>query len=406
MRCKTQTFPILLVALFLVVSLVIVGFSVAGSETSEQHEFILGEGTWSVEPEFIERDESVTIEGEVKNVGDERLDDYVDLYVNDMDEYVDSEDLYLDPDESTTVTFSYNKTDVTGTYDVLVELDHSEDQWESQFEVKEETVDHIEIYNNIDSTEDRLTIEAGETIEFGAEAFNNNDDEMEEYENEDFNWYNADDGFFDEFEAGVYEVTAGLDGVESETITVVVEASEAHRLVFVEQPSEDKINAGEVAEYIVEIQDEYGNVQGEGEYTVALTINEEMIPTSTIEDGANRTTIRWRTTREPGEYRIQAIEEDDRLNTTEEHILTVAEEEEDAALAGQWWIFPLSIVVIAVISLVYLSDMDKKLSNLDILSNFGKKRQPTTHEWQRNKELEGTEGEIEPSEEEIVGDST
>jgi len=404
MRCKTQTFPILLVALFLVVSLVIVGFSVTASETAEQPEFILRESTWSVEPEFIEVGESVTIEGEIENVGDERIDDYVDLYVNDMDEWVDSEEVRLDPDDSTTVTFTFNDTEEIGTYEVLVELYHSDEQWESDFEVKQETVDHIEIYNDLDPTEDRLTIEAGKTIDFWAEAYNNDGEEME-YEDQDFNWYNAEDGLFDEVEAGVYEVTAGLEGVESESITVIVEASEAHRLVFIEQPSEDKITAGEVAEYIVEVQDEYGNVQEEGEYTVALTVNEEIIPTATIDDGANRTAIRWRTTREPGEYYIQAIEEDDLLNTTEEHILTVDEEEEGSALASQWWIFPLSIVVIAVISLIYLSDMDKKLSNLDILGDFGKKREPTTHEWQRNKEPEGTEGEIEPSEEEIMGDS-
>ena len=62
--------------------------------------------------------------------------------------------------------------------------------------------------------------------------------------------------------------------------------------------------------------------------------------------------------------------------------------------------------MIVVISLVYLSDMDKKLSNLDILGSFGKKRKPTTHEWQRNKEPEGSEDEIEPSEEKMMGDST
>ncbi len=401
MRCKTQTFPILLVALFLVVSLAIVGFSIAAGETAEKPEHILREDTWSVEPKFIEVGESVTIEGEVENVGDGSAEQYVDLYVNDMKEPEDYVTVNLEPGDSTTVLFEFSKTEEIDTYEIVVEQPDSGSRWESEFEVKLETVDYIEIY----SEEDQHILEAGETREFSAEAFNN-ENELMEYDNEDFAWDNADDGLFEEFEVGEYEVSAELEGVESETITVIVEPAEAHQLVFVERPLEDKINAGEVAEYSVEVQDEYGNVQERGEYSIALEVNGNIVSSVTIEDGENRTSINWWTTREPGEYYIQAIEEDDLLNTTEDHVLTVAEDEEGAALAGQWWIFPLSIVVIVVISLVYLSDMDKKLSNLDILGSFGKKRKPTTHEWQRNKEPEGSEDEIEPSEEKMMGDST
>jgi len=388
MRCKTQTFPILLIALFLVISFSIVGYSVAGNENVEGSDVILRENTWSVYPEFIEVGESVTIEGEVENVGDERVDDYVDLYVNeiDEDERVDYEVVYLDPGETTTVTFNFDKTENIGTYKILVELEHSDDQWESQFEVKLETVENIDI----EPMEDQMIIEAGETIDFSAKAYNN-DNELMTDDDEDFTWYNTGNtGLFDNTEEGKYEIKAELEGVYSEQVTVIVEPADPHQLVFVEKPSENKITAGEVADYIVEVRDEYGNIQGEGEYTVALTVNEEIIPTATIEDGENRTTISWRTTREPGEYIIQAVEENNQLDTTEKHLLTVSEEEDDSILAGQWWIFPLSIIVIVTISLVYLSDTKKKNFKLNILSSFGKKRKPRTHEWKRNKEPEET----------------
>ncbi len=388
MRCKTQTFPIILVALFLVISLAIVGFSVAGYESDEGSDVILRENTWSVYPKFIEVGESVTIEGEVENIGDERVDDYVDLYINEIDEdsRVDSEVVYLDPGETKTVTFNFDETEKTGTYEILVKLDHFEDQWESQFEVKLETVENIEI----EPMEDPITIEAGETIDFSAKAYNN-DNELMTDDDEDFIWYNTDNtGLFGNTEEGKYEVWAELEGVDSEQITVIVEPADPHQLVLVETPSENKITAGEVADYVVEVQDKYGNIQGEGEYTIALIVNEEIIPTATIEDGENRTSISWRTTRDPGEYKIRAIEEDDRLNSTEEHLLTVSEDEDDSILAGQWWMFPLSIVVIVAISLVYISDIKKKNHSLNILSSFSKKREPKTHEWKRNKEPEET----------------
>jgi len=391
MRCKTQTFPILLVALFLIISLGIVGFSVAAGETAETPEHILREDTWSVEPKFIERGESVTIEGEVENVGDGSAEQYVDLYVNDMEEPEDYVTVNLEPGESTTITFEFSKTEEIDTYDIKVEQPDSGSQWESQFEVKLETVEYIDIYFE----EDQLPLVAGETTEFSAEAYNN-DDELMEYEDEDFTWYNADDGLFEKFEAGEYEVRAELEGVESETITVIVEPAEAHQLVFVEIPLEDKITAGEVAEYSVEVQDEYGNTQEDGEYSIELEVNGNIVSTATIEDGENSTSINWWTTREPGEYNIRAIEEDELLNTTEEHLLTVAEGDDESVLAGQWWIFPISIVVIAGISVIYLSDADKRIFNIDI---FGKHKKPTTHEWKRNKE---PEDEIEPSEEEIM----
>ncbi len=394
MRCKTQTFPILLVALFLIISLCIVGFSVAAGDTAETPEHILREDTWSIEPKFIERGESVTIEGEVENVGDGSAEQYVDLYVNNMQEPEKYVTVNLEPGDSTTVTFEFSKTEEIDTYEILVEQPDSESQWESQFEVKLETVESIEIYPK----EDQLTLKAGETTEFSAEAYNN-DGELMEYENEDFIWHNADDGLFEKFEAGEYEVIAELEDEESEPITVIVEPAEAYKLVFLEKPLEDKITAGEVAEYLVEVQDEFGNVQGDGEYSIALEVNGNIVSSSvTIEEGENSTSINWWTTREPGEYNVQAIEEDDLLNTTGEHVLTVVEGEEESALAGQWWIFPVSIVVIATISVIYLSDADKKVLNLDL---FGKKRKPTTHEWQRNKKPKD-EGEIEPSEEEII----
>jgi len=385
MRCKTQTFPVLLIALFLVISLAIVGFSVAASGTTEGPEYILRENTWSVEPKFIEEGESVTIKGEVENVGEGSAEQYVDLYINDMDDPEDYVTVNLNPGYSTTVMFEFNETDEIGTYEILVEQPDSGSEWDSQFEVKEETVEKIEIFPG----EDQLNIEAGETLEFSAEAYNN-DGELMPFEDEDFSWHNADDGLFDIFEAGEYEVKAELEDEVSEPVIVVVEPAEAYRLVLAERPTEDEITAGEVAEYSVEVQDEYGNLQKEGEYTITLEVNEKIVSTATIEDGENSTIINWWTTREPGEYNVRALEEDELLNPTEEHFLTVAEEREGSILAGQWWMFPLSIVVIAAISLVYLSETKKKNFSLNVLSSFGKKKKPETHEWKRNKEPEET----------------
>ncbi|MEF8873528.1 MAG: CARDB domain-containing protein, partial [Candidatus Thermoplasmatota archaeon] len=91
---------------------------------------------WSVEPKVVDPGENVTIEGEVENIGDETGSDSVDLYVNDMENYADYENVELGPGESTNVTFEYNDTENVGTYQVRVEFyQHFDDYWESEFDV-------------------------------------------------------------------------------------------------------------------------------------------------------------------------------------------------------------------------------------------------------------------------------
>ncbi len=90
---------------------------------------------WSVSPGVINPGESVTISGQVENTGGQTGSDWVELYVNDMDNYVYDEWVMLGPGKSTAVTFVYSDTIETGIYDILVDLWYYDISWESQFEV-------------------------------------------------------------------------------------------------------------------------------------------------------------------------------------------------------------------------------------------------------------------------------
>ncbi len=76
----------------------------------------------------------------------------------------------------------------------------------------------------IDPREDK-TVEAGETLNFQAEAYDTYNNTITENAT-DFSWRNAEGGVFVEDEEGTYNVSAEYDGVTSSTVTVTVEEEE------------------------------------------------------------------------------------------------------------------------------------------------------------------------------------
>jgi len=394
MKCKTETFPILLIALFLVISISIVGFSVSGNEISEDNGFELV--NWSIDKDLVQPEEEVTITGEIRNLGEDGDDEEVILKINEEEE--NRKDLFIGPGESKEISFSHSEKE-EGTYTVSVELDSSDDELDlGEFQV--ELVTRVEINPDVDQT-----ITAGEEIDFSASAYSGENDDDPSTEDSIFNWENTDEvGVFDNTEAGEYEVSATYNDVSSETVIVTVEPADPEVLVFLQTPSEDTITAGETAEYTVQVQDGFGNIQPEGTFHVALEVEGDRRHSTYIDEGESNATLDWSTTTgRQGDYKVEVIEIDNNeALEPAEKILTVMEGDNESVLAGQWWIFPLIIVIIATISIIYLSDTNKRVSNLNILGSLGKKRKPRTHEWQRNKEPEETDGEIETSDKEVI----
>ncbi|MEF8874912.1 MAG: GLUG motif-containing protein, partial [Candidatus Thermoplasmatota archaeon] len=112
-------------------------------------------------------------------------------------------------------------------------------------------------YIVIDPAEDQ-TIEAGEAIDFSAEAYDESDNLITD-EDTDFIWENADSsGLFDETEAGEYDVSAGYGGVTSSPTTVTVEPASVDN-VEISPNSTQQIDAGEIIEFSAEAFDEHGN---------------------------------------------------------------------------------------------------------------------------------------------------
>ncbi|MBS3782236.1 MAG: hypothetical protein KGY66_07240 [Candidatus Thermoplasmatota archaeon] len=381
MRCKTQTVPILLVALFLVISVAIVGYSVSANETTEDKGFVLED--WSVDQKLVQPGEKVKIEGRIENQGTDGDDESVILKVE--GEQVNKTEEFVEPGESREISFLHSEND-EGTYSVSVELGSSDDRWD-EGEFKVELVTSVEI---VEPKDDQIIITAGENLSFSAEAYSGEDKNDPKTDDSIFTWENTEEtGLFNTREAGEYEVSATYNGVSSETVLVTVEPAEAAQLKVIEKPSENTIPAGNTAEFSVEIQDRFGNNQKNGSFDVALEV-EGLDPlrrhSTTIEDGESTALLDWSTTEgKQGEYKIRVVNDNGILDS-DEVTLTITEKE-DSSMAVQWWAFPLAISVIAVISLIYLWDADK------IYFSLGKKTNPTTHEWKKNK------GSDEPSEE-------
>jgi len=115
-------------------------------------------------------------------------------------------------------------------------------------------VDYVEI----DPAEDQI-IEAGETIDFSAEAYDEYDNLITDDDTE-FTWENTDEsGLFDETETGEYKINATYEGMVSDTVTVTVEPGDVDYVEI--DPAEDQtIEAGETIDFSAEAYDEYDNL--------------------------------------------------------------------------------------------------------------------------------------------------
>ncbi len=125
---------------------------------------------WSVDPEEVGPGETVTIKGNIENIGDEEDTVYGQLWID--DDWQDSESAgILEPGESTNVTFHHSEEDL-GTYDVEVravceDLETVYDTWNSEFEVIEETDFDLD-----DWSVNPKTVEPGENVSIQGEVEN------------------------------------------------------------------------------------------------------------------------------------------------------------------------------------------------------------------------------------------
>jgi len=122
------------------------------------------------------------------------------------------------------------------------------------------TVEPAEVYHVlIVEPEEDQTIEAGDTIEFSAEAYDEYDNLITD-DDAEFRWVNTEDtGLFDETEASEYDVTATYENVTSDTVTVTVKPAEVD-YVLIDPAENQTIRAGEIIEFDASAYDEYDNL--------------------------------------------------------------------------------------------------------------------------------------------------
>ncbi len=125
----------------------------------------------------------------------------------------------------------------------------------SDYSIKAE-FEAIEVSEVFIHPDDNQTLEAGEELEFGAEAYDQYGNMITD-DLDDFQWQNADSGVFYEVATGGYDVSATYDGVKSNTIYVTVEPSEAVGIDI--SPDPTNIIAGDSQEYIATAFDKWGN---------------------------------------------------------------------------------------------------------------------------------------------------
>jgi len=109
------------------------------------------------------------------------------------------------------------------------------------------------------SPEGDQVVEAGETIDLSAEAYDEYGNLIEE-DDTVFDWENTDEtGLFEETEVGKYAVTATHEGVTSEPTIVTVEPADVEYVLI--DPDEDQtIETGETIDFSAEAYDEYDNL--------------------------------------------------------------------------------------------------------------------------------------------------
>jgi len=176
-------------------------------------------------------------------------------------------------------------------------------------------VEYVEI-----NPDENQTIEAGETIDFSAEVYDE-EDELVTDDDAEFIWVNTNEtGFFDETDAGTYDVRATFEeeygDFHSDTIYVEVEVSDPDYIEI--EPAEETVTAGEMVVYNATAFDEYGNeieeVTDETEWS--------------IEEGAGGHWVENEYTSEyTGEWTVTGNYTEE--NITEEATLTVETAERD-----------------------------------------------------------------------------
>jgi len=139
-----------------------------------------------------------------------------------------------------------------GEYDVSAELDSVESDL-TTVTVEAADVAEVEIEPETDQT-----ITAGDTVEFEATALDAFDNIVEDDDSE-FDWTNADNGTFDETAVGEYAVSAERDGVESDSVTVIVDPAEVET-VEIEPADNQTITAGETVGFDATAIDEFDNI--------------------------------------------------------------------------------------------------------------------------------------------------
>jgi len=180
--------------------------------------------------------------GETIDFSAEAFDEYDNLIEDD-----DSEFTWENTDE----TGFFNETEV-GEYHVTASYENVTSEV-TIVNVEAAETDYVIIHP------DDQTLEAGETIDFSAEAFDEYDNLIED-DDAEFTWENTDEtGLFDETEVGEYEVTASYENVTSEVIIVTVEPAETDYVII--HPDEDQtLEAGETIDFSAEAFDEYDNL--------------------------------------------------------------------------------------------------------------------------------------------------
>ncbi len=198
-------------------------------EDEDEAELVLRD--WSIEPEVVGSGETLTIEGQVENIGEETGVDAVELYIDDS--FVENESVNVEHGESTTVTFQHSEDD-EGTYDVRVEFyQQFDDRWESEFSVEEEdpgveyrlTIGSTDGGSVVEPVEGTHTYEGGDVVELEAVA-----DEGYKF----VNW-TGDDGTIDDTLSNSttitmeddHDITAHFEEIEEEVeFELVIEAEE------------------------------------------------------------------------------------------------------------------------------------------------------------------------------------
>ncbi len=154
--------------------------------------------------------------------------------------------------ENTTDTGLFDKTEtgdhnVTATYEGVISPI-------TTVTVEETNVDYVMIYPETDQT-----ITAGDTIDFSAEAYDQDDNLITDTDS-DFTWENTTDtGLFDDTTAGEYNVTATYGGVTSPPTLVTVQPNSTVS-VEIDPLADQTITAGDTIDFKAWANDTHGNV--------------------------------------------------------------------------------------------------------------------------------------------------